>query len=100
MIRYALGIIEHPVTKRWQPWVYVESDMEEQATFACMSSHDQHDQALLISQLCQQAIHRGTYPKIVEMIRQSAECQLPDPLPQVTMDALMQQIANQLSPEG
>lgn len=41
MIKFAVGIIQHPATQRWRPWMYIESDEEEEATFACVSSHAQ-----------------------------------------------------------
>jgi hypothetical protein len=38
MLHYVVGIIQHPTTNRWQPWVYTEDDGT--ISLSCLSSHD------------------------------------------------------------
>jgi hypothetical protein len=37
MLHYAVGIVHHPITGRWQPWIYTED--EGAISLACLSSH-------------------------------------------------------------
>jgi hypothetical protein len=87
MLHYAVGIIQHPITGRWQPWVYTEDDGT--ISLACLSSHNSKAFAHLVAQLCLDAHHAGIPFDIDALLKQSQESDVPDPLPQATSDALI-----------
>jgi hypothetical protein len=92
-MRYAVGIIHHPVTGRWQPWIYTE-DAETMA-FACISSHANKAQAHLVARIILQAYQTHGVVEPEAMRQQSRESEVPDPLPQPTLDALLAAISQQ-----
>jgi len=92
MVHYAVGIIQHPVTGRWQPWIYTEDDGT--ISLACLSSHDSKGFARLVAQMRLDAHLAGKPAHLEALLKQSQESDVPDPLPQTTIDALIADIHN------
>jgi hypothetical protein len=90
MVHYAIGIIQHPITGRWQPWIYTED--AGTISLACLSSHTSKAFARLVGQLCLDAHQAGKPFDMEALLRQSQESDVPDPLPQATIDALIADI--------
>ena len=92
MVHYAVGIIQHPVTGRWQPWIYTENDGT--ISLACLSSHVSKSFARLVAQMCLDAHQAGKPADLEVLLKQCQESDVPDPLPQTTIDALIADIHN------
>jgi hypothetical protein len=92
-MRYAIGIVHHPVTGRWQPWVYTED--AETIAFACISSHANKAQAHLVARTILQAYQTHGVAEPEAMQQQSRESEVPDPLPQPMLDTLLAAIKQQ-----
>jgi len=92
MVHFAVGIIQHPITNRWQPWIYREDDGT--ISLACLSSHDSKAFARLVAQMCLDARQAGKPVDLEVLLKQSQESDVPDPLPQATLDALIANIQN------
>ena len=90
MFRHAIGIIQHPTTLKWQPFIYTEDG--QTVTLACTSKHSSKALAHLFATIILDASKTGKKVNIADMIRTSNESDLPDPLPQVTVDALIADI--------
>ena len=88
-MRYAAGIVQHPMTEKWQAWVYLEDDTE--ATLTMVRSYRQHAHAHLMAHLIEQSLQKtGSYVDVLSLA--SAEQDVPDPLPQVDQQQLLEQI--------
>lgn len=90
MLYYAVGIVQHPVTRRWQPWIYTEDDGT--ISFACLSSHESKAFARLVAQMCLDAHQTGKEIDIAAFLKQSQESDVPDPLPQAKIDEIIADI--------
>ena len=90
MPKIAVGILQHPVTTKWQPWLYVEDTNE--TTLTCLSSHRSKGQAHLVAHMLIGAYRSRVALDLKPMLDQSAESDVPDPLPQHTLDVLIAHI--------
>ena len=80
MQRRAIGIVQHSVTQRWQPWVYTEDD--DTISLAFLSSHRSRSLAHLVTQICLHASQSGQPIHLKTMLEHNDDSDVPDPLPQ------------------
>lgn len=83
----AIGTVLHPVTHRWQPWVYVGGE-----TVVCLCSHREQRVAAEIAVLFPsigQAYRAGDSSALDRFIACIQAANLPDPLPVRTHAALL-----------
>ncbi len=90
IVRFAVGIIQHPVTGKWQPWIYTED--AGTISLACLSSHTSKEFARLVAQMCLDAHQTGKPADMEVMLKHTQESDVPDPLPQSIIDALITDI--------
>lgn len=86
----AIGTVLHPVTRRWQPWVYLGGN-----TVVCLCSHRDRRVAAEIAALFPAIGHASTAGDTQALDRFIACIQaanLPDPLPMPTRAALLRLI--------
>ena len=86
-MRYATGIVQHPITQRWQSWVYTEDD--HTISLACLSSHSSKAQAHLVARIVRDAYLTHSVVDLPHMLAQNQESDVPDPLPQDLIDTLI-----------
>ena len=91
-MRYAVGIVQHALTHRWQPWLYTEDATTQH--LACLSSHASKAQAHLVAHIVLDAYQTHAMGDLPRMFAQSQEITSPDPLPQSQIEALMALIAS------
>jgi hypothetical protein len=80
--QYAVGIIQHPETRRWQPYVFTTHEMRDELFF--LSAHDDRDSAAFVAQtysngwLQYQTGHSQLMQRVAATIQAGHP---PDPLP-------------------
>jgi len=87
MQRRAIGIVQHNITQRWQPWVYTEDDAT--ISLAFLSSHRSRSLAHLVTQICLQASQSGQPADLKAMLAHNDDSDVPDPLPQDQQQRLL-----------
>jgi len=87
MQRHAIGIVQHRITQRWQPWVYAEDD--KTISLAFLSSHRSRSLAHLVTQIFLQASQTGQPVDLKAMLAHNDDNDVPDPLPQGQQQKLL-----------
>ena len=96
MQRRGIGMVQHAITQRWQPWVYAEDD--DTISLAFLSSHRSRSLAHLVTQICLQASQSSQPVDLKAMLAHNDDSDVPDPLPQDQQQQLLLTIQATLPP--